>query len=83
MKRSSIHITEHALLRFLERVKGIDVQAARAEITKTVERAEDHKSCLAVTSNGFRYVLMNGALVTIKRIDSKKGRAGRARQVKL
>jgi hypothetical protein len=26
------HITDHALLRYLERVKGIDVQAARLEM---------------------------------------------------
>lgn len=83
MIRTPFHVTDHALLRYIERVKGLDIEAARAEVAQTIKSAQEHRGCSGVTSNGFRYVLMNGVLVTIKRIDSNKGRADRARQVKL
>lgn len=74
MKRTAIHITDHAVLRYIERVKGIDVAAIRRDIAKTVAVADDHETCSAVTLDGFRYVLTNGALVTIKRCDTRKYR---------
>jgi hypothetical protein len=40
---SGIHITDHAVVRFLERVKGIDVDAARAEIGEMALRARSER----------------------------------------
>lgn len=78
MKRPAIHITDHAVLRYIERVKGIDVAAIRREIAKTVAVAEEHETCLHVTSNGFRYVLTDGTLVTVKRLDVRKYRKNKS-----
>ena len=65
---SAMKITDHAVLRYLERVKGLDVETARRDIAKTMEVAEGHDTASGVTSNGFRYVIYDGALVTIKPI---------------
>lgn len=65
MKRK-FHITDHAVLRYLERVKGVDIEAARAEISRTLSVGDDHEGLSAVTSNGHRYVLRGRTLVTIK-----------------
>ncbi len=34
----SVHVTDHALLRYLERVQGIDVEAIRADLAGRAER---------------------------------------------
>lgn len=36
---SGVDVSDHALLRYLERVKGIDVEAARAEVIEIVRVA--------------------------------------------
>lgn len=70
-------ITEHALLRWLERVHGIDVdfyrEKLRAEVApyltvgaKRFDRA------------GFTYELKNGALITVR--PTKRGKMQRLRQ---
>jgi hypothetical protein len=56
MKRPRVHVTEHALLRYLERVMGLDVAALRLEIARTVDRAAE-AGARAVTIAGHRYVL--------------------------
>ena len=68
MKRSRIHITDHAVLRYVEHVMGIDLGAVRSKIAAGVAIAEDCPSCIAVTKDGFRYVLVGDTLVTIHRI---------------
>ncbi|MEL6639734.1 MAG: hypothetical protein AAFN63_11405 [Pseudomonadota bacterium] len=78
MKRSRIHVTDHAVLRYIERVMEIDVGAVRAAIAETVSFAEAHPHCTAVRSNGFRYVLVNNSLVTIRRVE----RSGNSRSRK-
>lgn len=37
---AGIHISDHALVRYLERVKGVDVEGARAEIGEMAARAQ-------------------------------------------
>jgi hypothetical protein len=40
---SGVHITDHAVVRFLERVKGVDVDAVRAEIGEMALRARSDR----------------------------------------
>lgn len=75
MKRNRIRVTDHAVLRHLERVEGIDVAAIRDRVRSIVSHADDHPACSAVTKNGFRYVICDGAVVTVKSIHQAKGRA--------
>ena len=41
---SGMHITDHALVRYMERVKGIDMLAMRAEIGEIAMRARNERS---------------------------------------
>ncbi len=79
MKRTRIHITDHAILRYIERVMGIDVDAVRAQVAETVAIADEHDTCIAVTKDGFRYVLVGDTLVTIRRIARAADRKSKAK----
>lgn len=68
---SAPRVTDHALVRILERVAGFDVEAFRAHVAASLERACDaaeeiNENEYTITSNGFRYVVRNGVLVTVE-----------------
>ncbi|MDX8354334.1 hypothetical protein [Cognatiyoonia sp. IB215182] len=79
MKRSRINITDHAILRYIERVMEIDVDAVRSSIAATIAVADEHPTCIAVTKDGFRYVLVGDTLVTIRRITRAAGHKSKAK----
>lgn len=60
-------ITEHALLRYFERVKGFDLEAIRSEILneKTTELIKEFKSG-KFPVNGYRVVVKKGTVTTIE-----------------
>lgn len=49
-------VTDHALLRYLERALGIDVGAARAEVEAICRRGAERQA-QSVIHSGLRYVL--------------------------
>lgn len=74
-----IRVTDHALMRFLERAGGLDVEALRAAIAVSLKRAE--ASALAISArrytivaDGLRYVVEDGHLVTVLDAGMKLGR---------
>lgn len=77
MKRCPFHITDHALLRYLERVQGIDMGEVRSQIAKAVAVAEEHEGCTGVVSDGFSYKIQNGAITTVIPTHEPDKRAGR------
>lgn len=56
-------VTDHAVLRYLERAHGVDVEAARAEIAATVARGVAAGASF-VTHRGLRFVIRSGGVVT-------------------
>lgn len=74
MKASSAApaITDHAVVRYLERVKGIDVEAVRAEIAAIVGRGVQ-LGAQSVILDGMRYRLEGHHVVTV--IEKKVGPA--------
>lgn len=56
MKKPRVHVTDHALVRFLERVGGVDVEALRSAIGRSLDEAARLGAAAAVI-DGFRYVL--------------------------
>ena len=64
-------ITDHAVVRYLERVKGIDVQAVRDEIAEVVRRGVS-LGAQSVLLDGMRYRLEGNYVVTVveKRVGS-------------
>ena len=59
MKRPRTEVTDHAIIRYLERVQGFDIEALRANIAARVDEAAC-AGALAVTIDGFRYMFQNG-----------------------
>ncbi|MBR9819363.1 MAG: hypothetical protein GYB51_00010 [Rhodobacteraceae bacterium] len=58
------NVTDHAVLRHLERVKGFDIEAVRTEIARKTERGV-RLGAASVLIDGFRYVLRGGSVVTV------------------
>jgi hypothetical protein len=66
----SVRVTDHALVRFLERGGGLDAEALRRSISASLERAAALASSInasryTVTVGGLRYVVVDGHLVTV------------------
>jgi hypothetical protein len=57
-------VTDHALLRYLERVIGLDVQAHRAEVARLVGQAVA-KGASALVHEGFRYKISDFRVTTV------------------
>ena len=56
MKHPAIHVTDHAVLRYLERVQGWDIEEVRAHIAKRVEPAV-RCGASGIQIEGFSYKL--------------------------
>lgn len=57
--------SEHALLRYIERTRGIDVDAIRAEIMSDSIVAALKAGVTAITVKGVRMVCKDGVVVTV------------------
>jgi hypothetical protein len=62
-RRPDIEVSDHAVLRYLERVEGVDIEGLRCRIARTVAIAAEQPMATGVISNGFVYKL-RGAVVT-------------------
>lgn len=77
MKVRPAHVTDHALLRYLERVLHVDVKGARKDVARAVTLAETHEGATAVLKDGYRYVLHGVTVVTVTRAHGPCLRVGR------
>lgn len=60
------HISDHAILRYLERVKGVDIGAIRAEMTTpALAKADDFGCPVLIGRSGERLVIRDGIVVTV------------------
>ena len=64
------HITDHALLRWLERAKGLDMEAYRTELKALVQPMASVCSAGAWIDGNW-FVMKNGSLITV--LDDKPG----------
>jgi hypothetical protein len=59
-------ISDHAVIRYLERVKGVDITAIRAEMnTPALAKADEFGAPVLIGRNGERLVIRNGVVVTV------------------
>lgn len=59
-------ISDHAVLRYLERVKGIDMAAIRAEMDCPALAKADEFGCpVVIGRHGERMVIRHGVVVTV------------------
>lgn len=59
---ASAHITDHAVIRFLERAYGLDVEAIRQEMANGAQPAIDFGAPCAIV-HGVRLLIADGATV--------------------
>ncbi len=62
-----IIVSEHAMLRYLERVRGIDLQEIADIILteKSVKIVQEFGDCKINTENGFKIIVKNNSVVTV------------------
>lgn len=79
MKKPLIPVTDHAVIRYLERVLHINIEAHRREIGRRVDRAAE-LGAAAVVLDGHRYIITDGAVTTIMFASKPNLRTGRVRR---
>lgn len=79
MKKSRIPVSDHAVLRYLERVEGLDIERLRREIGARVDLAVDLGAC-GVIIDGFSYKIEGGVVTTVLRMSQCDVRIGRKRR---
>lgn len=69
-QRRGPHITDHAILRYLERIEGIDIEAVRSRIADetVIEAARSFRRCCVPVGQSHRCVVQDGTVVTVLRI---------------
>lgn len=80
MKKPVAHVTDRAVLRYLERAKGIDIAAIRDELGHVVDKAIEMGAGAAIV-DGVKYVLDDRTIVTVAFVKEVplRGRAMRRR----
>ena len=79
MKKPVAEVSDHALLRYLERVLRIDVEAHRCEVGRKVDRAMVHPGACGVRVGGFTYKLRGQVVTTVVPSDKPSHRTPRRR----
>lgn len=64
MKKPLHPVTDHAVIRYLERVKGMDIEEIRRSIGKTVDDGIK-KGAIGVVVDGICYKIVEGAVRTV------------------
>ncbi len=82
MKKSRIPVTDHAVLRYLERVEGMDIERVRREIGARVDRAADMGAC-GVIIDGVNYKIDGGVVATVLKVGRCDVRIGRKRRARV
>lgn len=65
-----LRVCDHALLRFIERVGGLDVEGLRRHLAQSLGRAAGAAEQLGqremtVAADGFHYVVVKGVVITV------------------
>lgn len=62
---AKLQISDHALVRYLERIQDVDLEAIRQAIADEIGPLVAGVTEQNVTRNGMRYLIRSGVLVTI------------------
>ncbi|MCU9850368.1 hypothetical protein OEZ60_20495 [Defluviimonas sp. WL0024] len=79
MKKPITHVSDHAMIRYFERVLGIDVEHHRRLVGRRVDNAVE-LGASAVTIDGFQYRLQEGTVTTVLEASRPDIRTGRQRR---
>lgn len=81
----SLHISDHALLRFLERAGGMDVEGVRGCLIQSLARAHAAATQIgggeyAVVADDLVYLVRGGTLITVMHDDGLQTRVAAMRR---
>lgn len=79
MKKPRTPVTDHAVLRYLERVQGVDIERIRREIGARVDHAVAQGAC-GLIIDGFSYKIDGGVVTTVLRVSRCDVRIGLKRR---
>lgn len=79
MKKPIVRVSDHAVVRYLERVKGMDVAGGRNEIGQKVDLCLDYPGASGVVVNGFSYKLQGNVVATVMPAHQPDIRTGRVK----
>ncbi|UWQ73316.1 hypothetical protein [Leisingera sp. M658] len=65
-------VSDHAVLRFLERVMGVNVNAVRRRIGKAVTLGDEFPDATGIIHGGHVYKVRNGVVTTVVPIRGKR-----------
>lgn len=79
MKKPRHSVTDHAVLRYLERVQGMDIEAVRRGIGRRIDAlTEGHDGMCSVVIEGHRFIIVEDRVVTCTLTsEPKRGQGGR------
>lgn len=79
MKKPIAQVSDHAVLRYLERVQGMDIEAVRREIGRLVDVHLDHPGACGVVVGAWVYKLRDEVVTTVVPRCHPSKRTGRVR----
>lgn len=65
MKKPLHPVSDHAVLRYLERVEGMDIERIRRKIGRKVDLALDHPAATGVVIGAFVFKIDGGTVTTV------------------
>ena len=64
MKKPAVPVTDHCVIRYMQRVMGLDIEAVRQKIAEAVGPAV-RAGAIGLTKDGFNYRISDGAVITV------------------
>lgn len=74
-------VTDHAVIRYLERCKGVDIEAIRLHIWKTCEGAVK-TGATCIRAEGVKFEFASGTVITVTPDGAKPSKTSRAESQK-
>jgi hypothetical protein len=79
MKHTRVQITDHAVLRYMERAMGLDVEALRQDLERKLDAAARCGAC-GLTVDGVNFRIVDGVVTTVLEVNKRDVRFGPKRR---
>ena len=79
MKHSRLQVSDHAVLRYMERAMGLDIEALRQELERKVDAAARAGAC-GLTVDGVNFRIVDGVVTTVLELNKRDVRFGPKRR---
>ncbi|WP_297341040.1 hypothetical protein [Pseudophaeobacter sp.] len=77
MNNPRCKVSDRAIVRYLERVQGININAVRRKIGKAVILGDEHPDARGVFHGGYLYRIRNRTVVTVLSVRRNRKKSGK------